>query len=300
MTAPEPAPIVPGPLVDADWLDAHHDDPRLRILDATVGVAVENGVRRWVDGREAFEKDGHIPGAQHADLIRRFSAESDQDFALPAADRFATAAASLGITEHSTVVVYDTTSTTWATRLRWLFRYFGHRDVAVLDGGLHAWTSSGRAPEYGPAAPVTVDSKDGPLRAVPRTAETITTDGLRGALEDGELLVVSALPAADFTGERSPRPRAGRIPGSINIPAGVLADPDTHRIRPLTELRQLLAPVLDHDGPVVVHCGAGVSATYPLLALELLGRDDVLLYEESLNVWAADPANPLETGPASD
>jgi thiosulfate/3-mercaptopyruvate sulfurtransferase len=279
-----------GPLVSAGWLVENLG--AVRVVDASVLVSFDaDGVRSWVNGSAAFHEAGHIPAAVHADLIHDFSAAGPEEFALPGSGAFAEAVGALGIGNDDTIVVYDSTSMTWATRLRWLFRHFGHERVAVLDGGLQAWTRAGGRIETGaaiarPAAPFTAGESGETL---------IDTEEVKRAQATGDVLIVSALPARDFSGEKSMRPRPGHIPGSLSIPAASLLDHETGGLAPLDVLRDRLAPILERESSSILHCGSGVSATLPLLALELLGRRDILFYEDSLNAWAQDPTNPLDT-----
>src|SRR4029077_12193528 len=102
---------------------------------------------------------------------------------------------------------------------------------------------------------------------------------------------------AVFRGEQNRYSRAGRIPGSVNVYAHSLVDPDTHRLPPLDELRERLGAAGALNGErVVAYCGAGVSATLDAFALTLLGADDVAVYDGSMAEWIAAPERPLDRG----
>ena len=119
---------------------------------------------------------------------------------------------------------------------------------------------------------------------------------MRDALEDPSILLVNALSAELHRGEQSRYGRAGHIPGSVNVPARSLLAEDG-RFRPAGELRDALSGsgALEADR-VIAYCGGGISATNDALALAVLGRGDVAIYDGSLREWAADPDLPLETG----
>ncbi|QFR03206.1 rhodanese family protein [Streptomyces phaeolivaceus] len=106
-----------------------------------------------------------------------------------------------------------------------------------------------------------------------------------------------ALPAGGFDGTVTTRySRRGHIPGSRSLPGRALLDA-TGRVLPRPELAAAVGAVLDvSDSPVVLYCGGGISAAATALALTLLGRDDVSLYDGSLEEWSGDPTRPLQLG----
>ena len=70
---------------------------------------------------------------------------------------------------------------------------------------------------------------------------------------------------------------------------------ETNAYLPLSELRAVFADALESPDPIVVYCAGGIAAASDALALALLGRDDVALYDGSLNEWSADADAPLVT-----
>ena len=202
----------------------------------------------------------------------------------PGREQFERAAGEHGIANDTTVIVYDTASGQWASRLWWLLRSFGHDDVAVLDGGLTRWRQEERQLETGHTAPAArtfvAEERDGFWVDKPEVEEVLA--GRRpGAL-------VCAVPATEFSGEAPVRRRAGHIPGSVSVPAATLVDRDTRRLLDPDALTEALAPV-PRDERVILYCAGGIAATSGALALTLLGRTDVAVYDGSLNEWAADP-----------
>lgn len=280
-----------GPLVSTQWLADHLGAEGLVVLDATVVPAQDpDGRPVYRSGLDRFTAEGHLPGALFADLLESFSDPAARfPFTRPAAAAFAAAAASIGVTAETTVVVYDAAVGQWASRLWYLFRAFGHDRVAVLDGGAVKWTAEGRPLERGHAAAVIEadDQGDGTeLIAIERagfwagTAEvTAIVDGSRTGT------LVCGTPPRDFA--------ARHIPGSVSAPAVRLVDRESNAVLPLDALRTLFADVLTAPGPIVSYCGAGIAAAADALALAVLGRTDVLLYDGSLNEWTADPDAPL-------
>ncbi len=276
-----------GPLVSTQWLADHLGSDGLVVLDATVVPAPGSGGRAtYRSGWDGFVSEGHIPGAAFADLLGAFSdPEGRFPFTRPDAEAFEAAVAGLGIGADTTVVVADAAVGQWAARLWYLFRSFGHDRVAVLDGGVTAWRGEGRPLEQGPASPA-ARARIEPLAARPRPGFWVSTDEVAA-------IVAGSRPGALVCGT-PPRDFAARhIPGSVSAPAVRLVDREENTLLPARELCVLFADVLDAPGPVVVYCGAGIAAAADALALAVLGRDDVLLYDGSLSEWTADPAAPV-------
>jgi thiosulfate/3-mercaptopyruvate sulfurtransferase len=273
---------VPGPLVSTQWLADHLGGESLVVLDATV-LSVEGGGH--VAGDEEYLVHGHVPGAYSADLIDEFSdPDAPFSFTRPSREQFERAAGEHGISNETTVIVYDTASGQWASRLWWLLRSFGHDDVAVLDGGLTQWRLEERQLETGYTAPVarTFVAEERPGFWADRSeVEQVAAGDRAGAL-------VCAVPAKEFSGEAPVRRRPGHIPGSVSVPARTLVDSESRRLLEPGLLAERLAPVASGER-VILYCAAGIAATSAALALTVLGRTDVAVYDGSLNEWAADP-----------
>ena len=200
-------------------------------------------------------------------------------FTLPTAQRFAEAAARLGIAPGTHVVAYAQDTPMWATRLWWQLRFIGFDAVSVLDGGLPAWRAAGLPTD---AAPARYDPAV--FAAVPRPELLATRADVDRVVADGGAFLVNALTPRVFQGERpSSYSRPGRISGSVNTPSAALIDPDTNRFRAPAELEQELgaAGALGSE-PLIAYCGGGISASIDLFALALLGREQVRLYDGSL------------------
>lgn len=178
----------------------------------------------------------------------------------------------------------------WATRLWWLFRYFGFDDVRVLNGGLRAWIEAGL-----PVTSETTAVEPEAFHAEARPNLLATKAEVVHVVEGESACLVNALPPKAFRGEGpGAYSRPGRIPGSLSQPSVELLDARTGRfLDPAGLRRQLERPLSIHDRPVIAYCGGGISATVDIFALSLLGRDDVKLYDGSLTEWSADPTLPL-------
>ncbi|TFD49849.1 sulfurtransferase [Cryobacterium frigoriphilum] len=289
-----PATPVPEPLVSTQWLADHLGAESLVVLDATVVlIGTPSGKARYLSGLDEHLIDGHIPGAIFAELFEVFSDPSGSfGFARPDDDLFAQGAASVGIDNNTTVVVYDSSLNQWAARIWWQFRAAGYDNVHVLDGGLTKWRTEGRETETGYNEPREVAG----FTAAPRPELWVDKDFIASIVAgETDAALVCALPAKDYSGETGDRARRGHIPGSISIPAGRLIDRATNTFHRGEELTTRMAPVVG-SARVVAYCSGGIASAASALALTLAGHDNVAIYDGSLNEWAADADAPLEVG----
>lgn len=285
--------VHPQYLVDTAWLDAHRNDPQLRIVDCTTHLPPlpDFSLYTVVPGREDFEK-AHIPGAQFLDIEHQASTPHARlHFMLPTAEGFAAAMSRLGIGDDTLVVAYSTANHWWATRLWWMLRVFGHDRAAVLDGGFQKWRQEGRATQSGPATAV----QPATFTAHYRPELVADRDDVRRAIGAQGVCTVNALRPEQHAGTGGVNyGRRGHITGSINI-AAVQHLNANNTFKPAAELRDLFAPALSSP-QVITYCGGGIAATSVALVLAMFGYDAVKVYDNSLTEWAADPSLPMQTG----
>ena len=284
---PEPA---ADPLVSTDWLAAHRGAPDLRIVDATFYFPHEGK-----DARAEFEA-AHIPGAVFFDIDDIAETNTDLPHMVPPPEKFSAKVRKLGLGDGCRIVAYDQKGLFSAARAWWMFRLFGHADVAVLDGGLPKWRTEGRPTEDGPARPAgerhfTARKDNSLIREI---------DQMRSILRSGREQVLDARPAERFAGQApEPRPglRGGHMPGSRNLPYDQLIDPDSGTMKDPAALRALFAEAgIDLGRPVVTSCGSGLSACLLALGLHRLDVRRTAVYDGSWAEWGRPGETPVATG----
>jgi thiosulfate/3-mercaptopyruvate sulfurtransferase len=244
--------------------------------------------------------ESHIPGAPRADLDRHLSAKGAPDAAsggrhpLPSRTAFAAWLGSVGLTPDQQVVVYDRQGVNYAGRLWWMLKWLGHEAVAVLDGGLPAWTAAGGAVEAGPGR--TPQASNYPL--APEKSALVAADFVAKHIGKPSQTVIDARGGPRFRGEVEPLdPVAGHIPGALNRPFTDNFDAKGF-FKPAATLRTEFEALLAGRDPatVVHHCGSGVSAVPNIIAMELAGLGRATLYAGSWSDWSSDPSRPMAQG----
>jgi thiosulfate/3-mercaptopyruvate sulfurtransferase len=279
------------PLVPTDWLAAHLDDPKLRIIDAS--YKMPGVVPLPADDYLA----AHIPGAVFFNVNTIADPNDPRPHMYPSAEQFARDVAALGISSGDTVVAYDSGAWVAAPRAWWMFLSFGHHNVKVLDGGLQKWKAEGRPVQSGAATP-----NPGKFQATLDPSFVRSKQQLLGNLQTKQEQLVDARPRPRFEGsvaEPWPGRRSGHIPGSCNVPYAELFDASTGTMKPLGELRRAFTGAgVDLARPIVTTCGSGVSALVLTLALYRLGVRGSALYDGSWAEWGLPDGPPLAAGPA--
>ncbi|GGL46199.1 sulfurtransferase [Halocalculus aciditolerans] len=275
-------------LVSADWVEARlddfaSDDDDLRLVEVDVDT-------------EAYD-EAHAPGAIGFNWETQLQDQTQRDI-LEKQD-FEALLGEHGISEDSTVVLYGDNSNWFAAYTYWQFKYYGHEDVKLLDGGRDYWLEEGyettdEVPEY---SSVNYTAR-GPF------------EGIRAYRDDVEKAVDRGVPLVDvrspeeYSGEILAPPglqetaqRGGHVPGAKNVSWAATVQ-DDGRFKSKEDLADLYeAEGVTNDQEVVAYCRIGERSSIAWFALhELLGYDDVTNYDGSWTEWGNLVDAPIETG----
>jgi thiosulfate/3-mercaptopyruvate sulfurtransferase len=199
-----------------------------------------------------------------------------------------------GIGDGTRVVLYSIGTMMWATRFWWMLKSLGFDGAAVLDGGFDKWQAEGLPVEHGAArgyAPAAFVAK-------PRPGWFVDKQEVLAAIPRPDDVIVNALGAQFHQGlEPSRYGRPGRVPGSVNVPAASLIDPQKKTFTSVADAEAKFAAAgVSKDKHVIAYCGGGISATIDLFLLHQLGFDNLSLYDGSMGEWAKDGTLPIEKG----
>jgi len=275
-------------LVDTQEVAAHLEDASIRLVDLRA-----KGAR----GYEEYVK-GHIPGAVYLNWEDLDDAASNRK-GLPMDQTKAEALfGKLGIDENTRVVAYDDSGGLWSARLFFVLEFFGHKNVAVLNGGLTKWTQEGR--------PLSTDepkitSKKFVARPNPKLVAT--AEWVKDNLKNPGVCLVDARSPIEYQGKRT-HPgktedpeikRGGRIPGAVSINWTDTINPEDKTFKSAEELQKMFEKAgATKDREIVTYCRTGVRAAHDYFVARLLGYEKVRNYDGSWIDWGNRPELPLE------
>ena len=281
------------PLVDSAWLADKLGDDRLVLID----------LRNKLDGGSYDTYlEGHIPSALHSDYLKDGWRVGRDDVVglLPDAAQFEALARKLGVSADSHVVLVpagvNATDFGSSARAYWTFKVFGHDNVSILNGGFAAWKAAypGRIESGAPVAPA-----PGNFTARFQPQGYVTTEEVRQIVDAGAgATLLDGRTREQFLGDAK-HPKAvtgGRIPGAELIFQEQAYDLEANRLKTPAELDAIYGN-LDPALPIVSYCNTGHwAATNWFVLSEVLGHDQVKLYDGSMVEWTADGTNPLLVG----
>ncbi len=274
----------PEALVSTEWVAGHLDDPTVRLVESDEDVLL-------------YEV-GHIPGAVKIDWHTDLQHPLNRDYLDE--ESFARLMRERGISPETTVVFYGDKNNWWATYALWVFRLFGHDNVAVMDGGRVKWEAEGRemtqevpqVPQTEYPVPTRDDSQ---IRAFKADVE----QHLRS---NGQMIDVRS--PGEYSGELLHMPdypqegalRGGHIPGAANVPWARAAREDG-TFKSADELKEIYEGEagLSGDREVVAYCRIGERSSHTWFVLKyLLGYDNVRNYDGSWTEWGNSVGAPIE------
>ena len=264
----------PEILATTEWLAENLGRAEVRVLDM-----------RWRPDGSAGDvyASGHIPGAVRIDWRTELSEEAagGESILLASPSRIATITERAGISDDTTVVVYDDSQSVFAARAWWSLRAYGLESVRILDGGYSHWVREGRPISNAEAAP----PKGRFTVRGPNRTRLVTAD-VRRLLGAPDVMLLDARAPAEYKGFEGNTRRLGHIPGAVNVPVGATSAPGGQALRDGEQLRTMLhAANVSRGRRMVCYDGSGVSAAKLAFVLTLLGHDDVAVYDGGWAEW---------------
>ena len=263
-------------LVSTKWLANHLNDSDICILDCSWHLPA---TKRSAKAEFDFT---HIPGAQFFDLDAISDTDSKLPHMLPSAEKFGREVNKLGAGNNKRIICYDRVGLFSAARVWWMFKAFGHENVAVLDGGLKRWL----AKEHETQSGSTVVKPLGIFWTKLNSSMIISID----EIADTKAQIVDARSPTRFRGQE-PEPRAGvkpgHIPGAKNVHYASLVHNNGTLRHPNDLAATFQKAKIKLDKPIITSCGSGVTAAILTLALTELGASDLKLYDGSWAEWGA-------------
>ena len=252
----------------------------VKILDATFFLP-DSGL----DAEEEYKKK-HIPNSVFFDINKIADPKNPLPHMIPSKDLFSIMMQNLGINNQDEIIIYDNSPLLSSARAWFLFRYFGHENIFILNGGLKNWEKFG-----GEITNKKTIISTGDFQSKTEKKDLVVDlNQMISVSNNNSKLILDARSYKRFTGEaKEPRPGllSGHIPNSKSLPSSELVTNDGF-LRPIEELNKIFSNNnFDNSEQIIATCGSGVSACVISVALYCLGRKDVPVYDGSWTEWAS-------------
>ncbi len=273
----------PEYLVDTQWVADHLDDPNVRVVESNEDTLLY--------------ETGHIPGAVKVDWFSTLQDPLRRDFL--SRGEFVKLCSKLGIANDSTVVFYGDKSNWFATYALWLFRYYGHQNLKIMNGGRAKWQQEKRPlTKERPTYPPTSYQANEPEASIRAYREDVFKH-----LKDSAPLVDVRSPK-EYSGELIHMPnypqegatRGGHIPGAVNIPWSTAVNEADSTFKSREELEKIYQEKgITPDKEIVAYCRIGERSSHTWFVLTyLLGYSGVRNYDGSWTEWGNLVNAPIE------
>ena len=267
-------------LVSTDWLRKNLINEDIKVLDCSWHIPSTNR-----SGKSEFETC-HIPGSIFFDIDDISDKNNPSPHMLLTGKVFSTIIGDLGISNNDHVVVYDSLGIFSSPRVWWMFNFYGHSKVSILNGGFVKWlnekkeTESGKGKKYPKKKFHSIENK----------SMVKNYNDIKKNISENVFQVIDARPKGRFNGTE-PEPRknlkSGSIPNSISMPWDTCIDSETKCFLEKDILKKKFKSLnINFDKPVVFSCGSGVAACVIGKAYEIISDKQIDIYDGSWSEWA--------------
>lgn len=266
--------------IEPSTLMSKIDNINLKILDATFYLP-DSGLI----AEEEYKKK-HIPNAIFFDINKIADPNNSLPHMIPSKDLFSKMMQNIGLNKDDEIIIYDNSPFLSSARAWFLFRYFGHDKIFIMQGGVKNWENNGGNITNGNV----VLEKGNYIASAERKELVVNLDQMILASQNKENVILDARSRKRFLGEAlEPRPNlpSGHIPNSQSLPSSDLINKDGY-LKSKDEINQIFSNIkVNTNDKIIATCGSGVSACVISIALFCLGKKDTPIYDGSWTEWAS-------------
>lgn len=252
----------------------------LKIFDATFYLPDSGLVA------EDEYKKKHIPNAIFFDINKIADPNNSLPHMIPSKDLFSKMMQNIGLNKDDEIIIYDNSPFLSSARAWFLFRYFGHDKISIMQGGIKNWKNYGGNITQGNV----ILEKGNYIASAERKELVVNLDEMILASQNKKNVILDARSKKRFLGEAlEPRPNlpSGHIPNSKSLPSSDLINKEGY-LKSKDEINQIFSNInVNTNDKIIATCGSGVSACVISIALFCLGKTDTPIYDGSWTEWAS-------------
>jgi thiosulfate/3-mercaptopyruvate sulfurtransferase len=273
-------------VVDTKWVEDHIQDPNVRIAEVDY------------DPKSNYML-GHVPGAVLFDWRQDINDPVTRN--ILGKQECQNLLQNAGINDDTTLVLYGDFNNWFAAFAFWVFKYYGYKDLRLMNGGRKKWLLEDRPltkdiPQQYPKGNFKASGPDNNIR--------VFLNYVKQSLDTKDLKLVDVRSPKEFTGEILAPPeyptehaqRGGHIPGAANVPWGQAVNDNDGTFKSVEELKKLYeAKDITPDKEIIAYCRIGERSSHTWFVLKyLLGYPNVKNYDGSWTEWGNMIANEIE------